>query len=151
MYPTLPQININEAFTPIKTNLGQNQALSEILNQVSQFIKPMDRIQDFETYAKPQRAVFQNYVNTNLRPEFDRFTRRPAVNRLKSGMSSAYATGATTGDERRNFADNLAKVDMQIGNQVLDQQTNFDDLIRQFYNKQMATSANSPSAITNIK
>lgn len=152
-YPSIPNINIGQSQLPYPTsNITQGTPLSDLINKLSSYLAPekafTQDVMPYDNYASPQRAVLDQWVKMNYRPEFERNTLNPFK---QDYAGRAGAGGAIYSGQAKNLYQNaLNQTEQPYYNNLESAKTSWENMIRQGYNTQLQNYYNSPIAFTNL-
>lgn len=126
--------------------------LGQILNQVGGYLAPMQAFSSqlpYDTYAAPQREVFNFWANNLFRPEFETNTLNP----YKRNLSNQYAGSnvGLTGRSQSLYDQQLRQAEQPFQDQLSGLKNTWDtNVIRNLYNRQLTNAYDSPTAFNNI-
>lgn len=123
------------------------QKINEVANTLTP-LKPFSEVMPYDTYAAPQRAVFDEWQKNSLRPEFERFTLNP----YKANLANQIAASGSfrMGGAQQNTQDQLRLAEQPFYNQVEQARNSYEDMIRQGYNERLQRYMESPTSFNNI-
>ena len=128
-----------------------NKSMKDFVDRISNMLKPQKaftKVMDYDNYAAPQRAVFQNFVNTNLRPEFERNTLNPY---MQNAANQSAATNSMMMGNARNLArQSVNNLETQFADQMYSAKNQNEDLINQGFNNLFRKYYSSPTAFNSI-
>lgn len=148
--PTNPNIQ-TKPVTPYKSNIDPKNPMSSLIQKMGGMLTPQDAFgnkMSYETYASPQRAVFDQWTQNTFRPEFERFTLNP----FKTQYSTNAAAGnmGMLGGAKKMYQTALTQTEQPYYNDLENAKNSYEDMIMQGYQKQMQNYYNSPTAFNNL-
>lgn len=155
LYGKLPKIDIDtSAYSASQRGAPKtsfSKYLSDTINRIGGTLRPSTPVTQqlsFEDYASPQRAVFDQFVGQNLRPEFERFQRNP-FERQYANVSAA-SNRMYAGNAPRTYLDSQRQIEMGYGDQLEQMKSGYDQMIRDLYNKRISRMGDSATQMANI-
>lgn len=151
-YPTLPNINLPQTSTGSYTpTYSSDSAIGQLIGQLGQYLAPQQQFTEalpYETYAAPQREVFNLWEQQAYRPEFEYFTLDPFKRQYANMLASSGMSQMGSAQDVYNMQRKLTE--QPYYNQLNQMQNAYEDMIRSGYNQQMQDYYNAPTAFNNI-
>lgn len=150
--PTLPSAQIDLPSTTLKSPIDPSSPFGSILQQLGQYLSPQQAYSEklpYETFSAPYKELANQYVESTVRPWFEKYTLNPFV---EQQAAQAAGGGANfMGNAARNYTNAQNQVYSQyFYPQQLQTQNTLESMARDFYNQWAKDYYNSPTAFNNI-
>jgi hypothetical protein len=121
------------------------------INNLTKYIKPQKaftEVANYDTFAQPFRQLGQEFVNTNLTPEFNQNTFNPFKQNLSNNLAASNA--GMMGNAQGLVQNQIRQVRQPFEDQLEQVRQQFESLGNQNYQSELRKYYNSPTAFTNF-